>query len=131
VVGLLVWLGRDGIAGLYTRDDEVRVIAVTLLAYVALYHVFDAASAIAVSALRGYKKTVVPMLCNIVALWGLGLAGGYVLAFGKSTHMGAAGFWVAGTAGLLAGGVLITLYFQRVSRAFGLLPNRTPVAGSL
>jgi MATE family multidrug resistance protein len=116
VVGLLVWLGREAIAGMYTRDDEVRAIAATLLAYVALYHVFDAASAIAVSALRGYKKTVVPMLCNIVALWGLGLAGGYTLAFTPSMSMGAAGFWIAGTAGLLAGGILIILYFLRVSR---------------
>lgn len=116
VVGVLVWLGRDWIAGLYTRDDEVRVIAATLLAYVAGYHLFDAASAIAVSALRGYKKTVVPMLCNIVALWGLGLAGGYALAFAPSMAMGAAGFWIAGTAGLLAGGILIVAYFLRVSR---------------
>jgi multidrug resistance protein, MATE family len=116
VVALLVWLGRDWIAGLYTRDDEVKAIAIALLAYVATYHLFDAASAIAVSVLRGYKKTVVPMLCNIVALWGVGLAGGYLLAFSPSTHMGAAGFWLAGTAGLLMGAILIVSYFLRISR---------------
>jgi len=116
VVGLLVWLGRDVIAGLYTRDDEVRTIAATLLAYVAGYHLFDAVSAIAVSALRGYKKTVVPMLCNIVALWGLGLGGGYALALGPSLHMGAAGFWIGATAGVLTGSILIVVYFLRVSR---------------
>jgi MATE family multidrug resistance protein len=115
VVGVLVWLGRDWIAGLYTQDDEVRVIAASLLAYVAGYHLFDAASAIAVSALRGYKKTVVPMLCNIVALWGLGLGGGYVLALG-SPQMGAAGFWIGGTAGLVIGCILIVTYFLRISR---------------
>ena len=89
--------------------------ALALLAYVAAYHVLDAASAIAVSALRGYKKTVVPMLCNIVALWGLGLAGGYVLAFG-SPQMGAAGFWIGATAGVLIGCILIVMYFLRISR---------------
>ena len=115
-VGLAVWFARDLIAGLYTRDDEVKAVAATLLAYVASYHLFDAVSAIAVSVLRGYKKTVVPMLCNIVALWGVGLGGGYVLAFGPSTHMGAAGFWIAATAGVLTGGLLILLYFLRVSR---------------
>ena len=52
VVALLVGFGRDGIAGLYTRDGEVQLIAASLLAYVAAYHLFDAASAIAVSALR-------------------------------------------------------------------------------
>jgi multidrug resistance protein, MATE family len=121
-VGLIVWLGRDWIAGLYTRDDEVRAIAATLLAYVAGYHLFDAVSAIAVSVLRGYKKTVVPMLCNIVALWGLGLGGGYVLAFGRGPEgnamapMGAPGFWIAAMAGVLTGAMLIVLYFLRVSR---------------
>lgn len=117
LVALAVWLTSGLIAGLYTRDDEVRGVAAILLAYVALYHLFDAASAIAVSALRGYKRTVVPMLCNIVALWGIGLAGGYVLAFGPVRQMGAAGFWVGATAGMLIGCLLILFYFLRVSRA--------------
>jgi MATE family multidrug resistance protein len=118
VVGLAVWLGRDAIAGLYARDPEVRAVAATLLAFVACYHLFDATSAIAVSVLRGYKKTVVPMLCNIVALWALGLGGGYVLAFGHAGRppMGAPGFWIAATAGVITGSVLIALYFLRVSR---------------
>ena len=116
VVGLSVWFARDLIAGLYTRDEEVRAVATTLLAYVASYHLFDAVSAIAVSVLRGYKKTVVPMLCNIVALWGLGLGGGYALAFAPSMHLGAAGFWIAATAGVLIGAILIVSYFLKVSR---------------
>ena len=116
VVGLAVWFSRDLIAGLYTHDDEVKAVATALLAYVAGYHLFDALSAIAVSVLRGYKKTVVPMLCNIVALWGIGLGGGYMLAFGASIHMGASGFWIAATAGVLTGGILIVFYFLRVSR---------------
>jgi len=116
LVAFAVWFGREAIAGLYTRDAEVRTVAITLLAYVATYHLFDALSAVAVSVLRGYKKTVVPMFCNIVALWGLGLGGGYLLAFGSSTQMGAAGFWIAGTAGVLTGSVLIIVYFLRVSR---------------
>ena len=117
-VGLGVWLGRDAIAGLYTRDSQVQAVAATLLAFVAFYHLFDATSAIAVSALRGYKKTVVPMLCNIIALWGMGLGGGYVLAFGLSGRaaMGAPGFWLGAIAGMTAGSVLFTLYFLRVSR---------------
>ncbi len=117
LVALAVWLTSGLIAGLYTRDDEVRSVAAVLLAYVALYHLFDAASAIAVSALRGYKRTVVPMLCNIVALWGIGLAGGHALAFGPVRQMGAAGFWVGATAGMLIGCLLILFYFLRVSRA--------------
>ena len=117
-VGLGVGLGRDTIAGLYTNDLQVRAVAATLLAYAAFYHLFDATSAVAVSALRGYKKTFVPMLCNIVTLWGLGLAGGYLLAFGHGGRapMGAPGFWAAAIAGMLSGSILITIYFLRVSR---------------
>ena len=66
--------------------------------------------------MRGYKKTVIPMLCNIVALWGLGLGGGYVLAFAPSMQMGASGFWIAATAGVLTGSILIVAYFLRISR---------------
>ncbi len=117
-VALAVWLGRETIAGLYTRDAQVHAVAVTLLAFVACYHLFDATSAIAVSALRGYKKTVVPMLCNLVALWGIGLGGGYALAFGTAARpaLGAPGFWVAACAGMVTGSVLITWYFLVVSR---------------
>jgi MATE family multidrug resistance protein len=116
LVALTVWLTSDLIAGLYTRDDEVKAVAAILLVYVAGYHLFDAVSAIAVSALRGYKKTVVPMLCNIVALWCIGLGGGYVLAFSEPMNMGAAGFWVGGTAGMVIGCLLIMSYFLWASR---------------
>ncbi len=118
VVAVCVWLGRDVIAGLYTRDAQVHAVAATLLGFVACYHLFDATSAIAVSALRGYRKTVVPMLCNIVALWGLGLGGGYALAFGVGARapLGAPGFWMGASAGMVTGSVLTTLYFLRVSR---------------
>ncbi|MEO8203931.1 MAG: MATE family efflux transporter, partial [Betaproteobacteria bacterium] len=118
VVALGVWFGREAIAGLYTRDAHVHAVAVTLLAFVSCYHLCDAVAAIAVSALRGYKKTVVPMLSNVFSLWGLGLGGGYVLAFGHAglPAMGAAGFWIGATVGMVTGSVVITLYFLHVSR---------------
>jgi MATE family multidrug resistance protein len=116
-VALAVWLARGSIARLYTEDAAVAALAATLLGWVAVYHLFDAVSAVAVSALRGYKKTVVPMLCNLGALWGLGLGGGYALAFGPVAQLGAAGFWIGGVAGVLAGAAMIVAYFLRVSRA--------------
>ena len=115
-VALCVWLARDRIAALYTEDAQVAAVAGTLLAWVAAYHLFDAASAVAVSALRGYKKTVVPMLCNLGALWGLGLGGGYALAFGPLARLGASGFWIGGVAGVVAGAAMIVAYFLAVSR---------------
>ncbi len=120
-VGLFVWFGRETIAGFYTKDMQVHAVAATLLGFMACYHLFDAMSAISVSALRGYKITFVPMLANLVALWGLGLGGGYALAFGHGGRpaLGAPGFWIGAIAGMMTGSLLIALYFLRVSRVDG------------
>jgi len=115
---LLLRLGADSIAGLYTNNLEVRAAAALLIGYVAVYHIFDALQTAAVSVLRGYKKTSVPMAIYAVALWGVGLAGGYLLGltdtFGAAR--GAAGFWLAAILSLALAGGLVTGYFLKVSR---------------
>jgi len=122
--GLTLALGAVAIAAFYTSDDTVRAIAATLLVLVAGYHVFDALQVVTVSALRGYKRAVVPMLINAAGLWGVGLAGGYVIgltdaldlsAIGIVTPLGVSGFWMAAIAGLLVAGVGIVIYFFAVS----------------
>ena len=122
--GLTLALGAVAIAAFYTSDDTVRAIAATLLVLVAGYHVFDALQVVTVSALRGYKRAVVPMLINVAGLWGVGLAGGYVIgltdaldlsAIGIVTPLGVPGFWMAAIAGLLVAGVGIVIYFFAVS----------------
>lgn len=125
VVALVVAFARDSIASLYTRDPEVLALAASLLAVVAVYHVFDALQVVAVNVLRGYKRAVVPMLTYAVALWGVGLGGGYALGLGQldfaglgeRTPMGAQGFWIAATASLALAGGVVTRYFLSVSRA--------------
>jgi MATE family multidrug resistance protein len=124
-----MFLFADGVAGLYTGDPELRRVAAGLLALVAVYHLFDAVQAVVVNVLRGYKRAVVPMLIYALALWGVGLGGGYVLgltdvdlawlglaASGLSTPMGATGFWIAAIASLVLASGLVTAYFLRVSR---------------
>jgi MATE family multidrug resistance protein len=75
--------------------------------------------------LRGYKIAVVPMLVYTVALWGIGLGGGYALALtrlagadmlGLATPMGVAGFWLAGVASLVVSSLVLLAYFAWVSR---------------
>jgi MATE family multidrug resistance protein len=115
---LLLWLGAETIAGLYTNNAEVRAGAALLIGYVAVYHVFDALQTAGVSVLRGYKKTSVPMAIYVVALWGVGLAGGYLL--GLTDSLGPArrapGFWLAALLSLALAGGLVTAYFLRVSK---------------
>jgi len=125
IVGACLYLFADGIAGLYTRDAQLRGTAAGLVALVAVYHLFDALQAVAVNVLRGYKRAVVPMLIYAVALWGVGLGGGYAIGLtgvdlgwlGLATPMGASGFWLAAIASLALAGSLVTAYFLRVSRA--------------
>jgi MATE family multidrug resistance protein len=123
-VGALVSVSAGRIAAFYTSDPEVMTLAGALLSFVAVYHVFDAIQAVAVNVLRGYKRAVVPMVIYAVALWGLGLGGGYAVGMtavdlswlGIPTPWGARGFWLAAIASLALAGSLVTLYFLRVSR---------------
>ena len=125
VVGAGLYLFADGIAGLYAGDAALRRVAAGLLAFVAVYHLFDAVQAVAVNVLRGYKRAVVPMLIYAVALWGVGLGGGYLIGLtsidlawlGLHTPLGAPGFWLAAIASLVLASSLVTAYFLRVSRA--------------
>ncbi|CAG0995264.1 partial Multidrug resistance protein NorM, partial [Rhodocyclaceae bacterium] len=117
-VALLLWLGAAPIAALYTPDPAVRAAAAPLIALVAVYHLADALQAVAVNALRGYRKSAVPMVIYVVALWGLGLGGGVAIGLGDGlgAPLGAAGFWIAAIASLTLAGGLVTFYFGRVSR---------------
>jgi MATE family multidrug resistance protein len=124
--GVLIFLSAPNIALLYSYDVGVQALAARLLAYVALFQVFDTAQVVIVNALRGYKITLIPMLVYTVALWGIGLGGGYALgleqveaanALGLGTPMGAAGFWLAGVASLVVASLILFAYFARVSGA--------------
>jgi len=128
---ILAWAAPD-IAGLYTSDAEVRLVASTLIAYVAVYHFVDALQVVAVNVLRGYKKTTLPMAIYVVALWGVGLGGGYLLAFSDTlaAPMGARGFWLAAILSVALAGSLVTVYFLRVSRhKEDLPPSPLPAEG--
>ncbi len=120
----LYWFA-NGIASLYTGAAALRRVAAGLIAFVAVYHLFDAVQAVSVNVLRGYRRAVVPMLIYAVALWGVGLGGGYLIGLtrvdlawlGLSTPMGAPGFWLAAIASLVLASSLVTAYFLRVSGA--------------
>jgi MATE family, multidrug efflux pump len=124
VIGACLYWFADGLAGLYAGDAELRRVAAGLIAFVAVYHLFDAIQAVVVNVLRGYKRAVVPMLIYAVALWGVGLGGGYAIGLsrvdlariGLHTPLGAPGFWLAAIASLALAGGMITVYFLRVSR---------------
>jgi MATE family multidrug resistance protein len=114
-----LYLVRQPLIGLFTTDTEVIQVALSLLGLAALFHVFDAMQGVAGFILRGYKVALAPMLVYGLALWGIGLAGGYWLAYAAPSDWplrGATGFWAASGAGLVVAGVGLTALAAYVAR---------------
>ncbi|TDM04880.1 MAG: MATE family efflux transporter [Ideonella sp. MAG2] len=104
-LGLLVHACQHRIVGLYTPDAAIAAAALPLLSWVALFHVADAIQTIAAFVLRAWRVATVPMLIYVAALSGVGLGGGYGVAFNVTGNIppawqGARGFWVSSTLGL-------------------------------
>ena len=139
-MGCAVYLLREHILRAYTLDPLVIAAALPLLAWVVVFHIADAAQTVAAFVLRAYRITTVPLVIYVAALWGVGLAGGYAVAFNSTSLtppslQGAQGFWSAATAGLslaaaaLCGFLIWMLRQQKRELAALALPALTP-AGS-
>jgi multidrug resistance protein, MATE family len=104
VVALLTYALAQPIAALYSTDAAVAALASSLLVWVAVYHWFDALQTICAFVLRCYSVTLLPLLIYGVMLWGVGLGGGYALAYTNGTWgaamQSAQAFWLAGAAAL-------------------------------
>ena len=112
LVGGTVYFLREPVVGLYTTNPMVMAATLPLLAWVALFHVADALQTLAAFVLRAWRIATVLLVIYAVALWGVGLGGGFVLAFDLLGNTpvglrGALGFWTAATVGLViaAGGL--------------------------
>ncbi len=124
-IALALFAGRERIAGLYSTDAAVVATAAGLIALVALFQIADATQAICAFVLRAYRITTLPMLVFVFALWGVGLGGGWWLAFvvGASSHpwadavAGARGFWIATGFGVAAAAAALATILARVWRA--------------
>lgn len=105
VFGVALLAMRGPLVALYTPDAAVAAAAMPLMAWMALFHVFDAAQTMAAFVLRAWRVASAPMFIFAAALGGVGLGGGYLLAFDVLGDtplwlQGAPGYWVAGSAGL-------------------------------
>ena len=125
----ILFFARHWLVTLYSSDTGVCAMAASLLIFGCLYHVFDAMQSVSSFALRGYRVTRLPMIIYGVMLWGVGLGGGYMLAFGNpitGEPMGAYGFWSATAAGLWLTGISLACMAVWVGRQFARDDNHTP-----
>lgn len=116
-LGALLWLLAKPLTAAYTDDPAVQAVALGLLGYVACYQIFDAVQTVAAHALRGYRITFAPMFVHVVSFWGVGLLGGWWLAFHARRPMGVAGFWLASVLSLLLAAVLLGVLLWRTVQA--------------
>jgi MATE family multidrug resistance protein len=114
--GAALWFGGTALVDAYTGDPALRAICLSLIVYLAANQGGDAVRTVAAHALRGYKITFVPMLVHIAAFWGVGLTGGWWLAFRASAPMGIAGFWLAMLLSLVFAALLLGALPWRVAR---------------
>ncbi len=113
-------LTRHGIATVYTSDPAVLAMATGLLGWLALFHLGDATQGLCVFVLRCYRVAVLPLVLYSLLLWGVGLGGGYLLAYEgigpwAAMHTPAA-FWIAATGSLALLALILPVILWRAAR---------------
>jgi MATE family multidrug resistance protein len=118
-LSLVVWTLRDVVVRVYTSDAAAAAVALALIPYLAAFHVFDALQTAVGYVLRAHKRAVVPTVVYAFTLWGVGLFGGYQVAFRGAwgPPWGVTGMWMMQALGLaLAGLILLALYLWLLRR---------------
>ncbi|MGB1309915.1 MAG: MATE family efflux transporter [Leucothrix sp.] len=111
---LCFWLLGSWLAGLYTDEQAVIVIASQLLVMAALFQIVDGLQVGAVGVLRGYKDTTIPMLIAVFCYWVIGMGTG--VWFGIIGAMGPSGLWLGLVAGLFAAAVILNVRVNYLTR---------------
>lgn len=123
-LGVVIWLTHEQITRAYTPDLRIIAAAAPLFVFIACYQVFDAVQVSAAFILRAYRIALVPTIIYAVALWGVGLGGGYLLGFDKTGLVplalrGAPGFWFGNAASIVVVAIGLMWYLGRVQRRVG------------
>lgn len=117
VAAAAVFFGREFVAGLYSNDASVTLLAGELLLFVAFYQLFDDTQVTAIGALRGFKDTRAPMVVAAFAYWGIGFPVSVTLGFGflGAPELGVHGFWWGLSVGLAVASLVLLLRFRWLS----------------
>ncbi len=128
-LGAVVYGLREPITRLYTSNEVIVAAALPLLTWLVLFHFFDAMQTMAAFVLRSWRIATLPMVIYALALWGVGLGGGWGLVFGgwvsgaPAWLQGAQGYWVASTAGLCCAAFGLTALLL-----WGLPKDKVPIS---
>ena len=116
-----LFIAKENLAALYSTSPGIVALASALLGWVALYHLADSAQAVCAFLLRCYRITVAPLVLYGVLLWGVGLYGGYVLAYEGIQELvpsqAPTSFWLAGSLALMCVAACFMALLWRAVRA--------------
>lgn len=118
ITALATVIFRVQIAELYTDDQTVILLTLTLILFSALYQCVDAIQVVAAGALRGYQEMKAIFTRTFIAYWIVGLPMGYILGMTDlvTESLGAPGFWIGITAGLTASAILLGQHLYVVQK---------------
>lgn len=119
VTALLTIIFKEDITRLYTDQENVINLAVTLMIFSAMYQCVDAIQVVAAGALRGYKQMNAIFIRTFIAFWIVGLPLGYLLGLTNLIvePLGAKGFWIGITVGLTTAALLLGRHLFKVQRS--------------
>ncbi len=114
ISGVILFMLRSEVAGIYTKDSEVLQLTSQFLIFAIFFQLSDAIQAPVQGALRGYKDVNITFIMTLISYWVIGLPTGYMLA--NYTDWGAFGYWIGLIAGLAVGAACLSyrlLHLQR------------------
>lgn len=109
ITAIIMFTIPDLITGIYTQNEAVQQVAISLLYMAAIFQISDGLQVSSYGALRGLKDTTIPMYVNLFAYWVVGLPLGYYL--GITLNYGPQGLWMGLIAGLTVAAIFHNMRF--------------------
>lgn len=122
MVSVAIYFLSSFIAPLFSSNPEVIGAASGVLIWLSLYHLGDATQVMCFFMLRCYKITIMPLVLYCVFLWGVGLMGGYHLAYEGVALLNWPAlpspktFWLSNTAAVFMVSMCMLILLNGVSR---------------
>ncbi|MGC3875363.1 MATE family efflux transporter [Halomonas sp. GXIMD04776] len=118
---VILWLTAGPVVALYTSNQQVQALALSLISLAMIYQVSDSLQVNMAGALRGYKDTRIIMAITLLSYWLIGLGSGHLLGSigisGVTDALGVYGYWIGLIAGLTVSALLLGWRLKRISRS--------------
>ncbi|ETS33378.1 multidrug resistance protein NorM [Photorhabdus temperata] len=114
ILGFLIYFFAAPLISLYTNDDSVIIIALSLAFLFCFFQFFDSFQGTLAGILRGFHDTRSVFYAPLFGYWLVGLPLGFILALTDwvTDSMGIVGFWYGLVLGLFVNSVLLSIILK-------------------